>query len=320
MTEKAKNKWEDWASGIHNQEKNSSVHLDTDIHDDDLRVTQQVFDVRDKVSQLRNLKSADKAWIETKGRMKGVKKLWVSFMKYAAVFVVAILLSGGFFLIRSSFKMADSYACISAPNGQISNVTLFDGTNVWLNAGSNLKYKQSFGSKNREVFLEGEAFFSVTKDKKNPFIVHAGSSQIKVYGTEFNVKAYKNEPIIETVLVEGKVEFLTDAESVMMKPGEQLRFSKGSGDLETNEVNTEDFTSWKGGKIYFNNETLLNLTKQMERWYEVSFLFEEEHIKDYRFSGVIDKNRSLEYTLKIIQEINKVKFKTNKEQISIMDK
>ena len=124
-----------------------------------------------------------------------------------------------------------------------------------------------------------------------------------MHGTQFNVKAYENEPVVETVLVEGKVEFMSAEKDVMLKPGEQLLFSKGSGDVKTNQVDTGEFTAWKGGKIYFNNETLLNLTKQLERWYEVSFSFENEQIKNYRFSGVINKDRSLDYTLKIIQEI-----------------
>ena len=318
MTEKTKNKWENWASEMHDSEKNSSIQFDE--QDDDLKIAQQIFDVRDKVSQLRNLTYADKSWEEVKGSINEDKKMWISYMKYAAVFVIAVLLSGGLFMMQSQPEMSDSFACISAPNGQISNITLFDGTNVWLNAGSNLKYKQTFGSNNREVFLKGEAFFSVTKNKKIPFIVHVGNSQVKVHGTEFNVKAYENEPLIETVLVEGEVEFLTAKESVIMKPGEQLLFAKASGKVETLEVNTDEFIAWKGGKIYFNNETLVNLTKQLERWYEVSFSFESEQIKNYRFSGVINKDRSLKYTLNIIQEINKVKFEMDKEQIVVKDK
>ncbi|RKD92368.1 FecR family protein [Mangrovibacterium diazotrophicum] len=318
MTEQAKNKWEELAAKLHGEKTDDSLRFEA--NDEDLKISQQILDARDKVAKLRNLKSTDKAWREVKGNMKNSRKLWLSFAKYAAVFVVAVLLTGGLFLIQSPSEMPDTFACISAPNGQISNVTLFDGTNVWLNAGSNLKYKQSFGSENREVYLEGEAFFSVTKNKNIPFIVHAGNSAVKVHGTQFNVKAYQNEPVIETVLVEGQVEFMSDNDDVMMKPGQQLLFSRESGNVETKQVNTDEFTSWKGGKIYFNDETLQNLTKQLERWYEVSFTFQNEKIKNYRFSGVINKDRSLEYTLRIIQQINKVKFETNKEQIEIMDK
>jgi ferric-dicitrate binding protein FerR (iron transport regulator) len=318
MTEKSKNKWANWASRIHDGGKGSLEQFD--VHDEDLLIAQKIFDARDNVAKLKKLKSADKAWGEVKGNLNKGRKRWLGFLRYAAVFAVAVLLTGGLFLMRTTSEISDTFACISAPNGQISNITLFDGTNVWLNAGSNLKYKQNFGGKNREVFLEGEAFFSVAKNKEIPFIVHAGNSQIKVHGTEFNVKAYGNEPVIETVLVEGKVEFLSGGGAVMMKPGEQLLFTRKSGVVKTKEVNTGEFTSWKGGKIYFNNETLFNLTRQLERWYEVTFTFQDERIKNYRFSGVINKERSLDYTLKIIQDINKVKFKINKEQIEIMNK
>ncbi len=320
MTEQIDKKWESLAAKMHDEEHDGLEQFEA--HDEDLKIAQQIIDARDQVTTVRNLKSADKAWDEIQGSLKSSRKLWLSFAKYAAVFIAAVLLSGSVFLYLSTENttVSNTLACISAPNGQISNVTLFDGTNVWLNAGSSLKYKQSFGSNNREVYLEGEAYFDVTKNKSLPFIVHAGNSNIKVHGTQFNVKAYENDPVIETVLVEGKVEFLSSETDVIMMPGEQLRYSRESGYVETQQVDPEQFTSWKGGKIYFNDETLLNLTKQLERWYEVSFSFENESVKNYRFSGVINKDRSLDYTLRIIQEINKVKFKTNKEQIEIMDK
>lgn len=318
MTEKAKNKWEELAARMHDEENDSSDQFDAE--NEDLQIAQQIVEARNRVLQLGRLKSVDTAWKEIRGGISTSRKLWISFMKYAAVFIIAVLLTGGLFFMQTPSGMPDTFASISAPNGQISNITLFDGTNVWLNAGSNLKYKQSFGKKDREVYLEGEAFFSVTKNQKVPFIVHAGNSAIKVHGTEFNVKAYENDPLIETVLVEGKVEFVSDKADVMMTPGERLLFTRETGVVAKKTVNTEEFTSWKGGKIYFNNETLANLTKQLERWYEVRFTFENEQIKNYRFSGVINKDRSLDYTLEIIQEINKVKFKTDKEQIEIMDK
>lgn len=288
--------------------------------DEDIEVLERIARLREKVLNAGKLSSPEKAWsrFEPKIRARIFRMEWV---KYAAIFVFAVALSSVLFWENGSGKFGgETLACISAPNGQIANVTLFDGTNVWLNAGSKLSYKPSFNQGEREVILEGEAYFSVKKNAKVPFIVHAGKTQIKVHGTQFDVKAYNDEPTVETVLVEGKVEFLSNGNSVMMQPGEQIRFTKSTGEVATSKVNPDDCTAWKGGKIYFDNETLYNLTRSLERWYEVRFDFKDEKIKDYRFSGVINKDRTLDYTLHMIQEINKVKFDINHEEIIVMKK
>ncbi|MGQ8334998.1 FecR family protein [Sunxiuqinia sp. A32] len=319
MKQEEQNKWEHWASILHNEEK-VDPDLQNEVDRKDFEAAQNIFDVREKVKQSSKFRSADTVWNEINLQIQ-TKTRRLEFIKYAAVFLFSILLtSATFWFVNSRDSYQNEYATIVSPKGQISNITLFDGTNIWLNAGSKIKYKHSFNQNNREIILEGEALFSVTKNKKLPFIVHAGKSQIKVYGTEFNVKAYKEDSKIETVLIEGKVQFSADKKLVMMTPGEQVVFSETSGQITRRNVNPNDYTSWKGGKIYFNNEPLLDLVHQLERWYEVKFSFENDKIKSYRFSGVINKEKSIAYTLNIIQEINKVEFKIEKEQIKIMDK
>ncbi len=320
MRQKDQNKWEVWASILHDNAKKSGIDFVGDADNGgDANTAQKIFNIKDRVNKASKLKFTEEAWQVFKNQISPRKRK-LELLKYAAIFLISLLITGSSFWIYNSPKSASNeYACITSPNGQISNVTLFDGTNIWLNAGTSLKYKQSFNHKNREVFLDGEALFSVTKNKKLPFIVHAGNAQVKVYGTEFNVKAYNNESKIETVLLEGKVQFAINEKSVMMKPGEHLLLTKESGVIEKNKVNTEEYTAWKGGKIYFNNETLINLSLQLERWYEVKIMFAEEHIKSYRFSGVINRDKSLDYILKIIQEINKIDFEFKNEQITIKD-
>ncbi|WP_423127909.1 FecR family protein [Gaoshiqia sp. Z1-71] len=318
---KDQHKWELWAALLHGEaQKSETEALQDSDTEKELTALRRIYNSREKVVQLSQLKPADVAWCDLKGKLFS-RNRWMELLKYAAVLIVSLLITGSIFYSYHFRQTAqDEYASISAPNGQISNVTLFDGTNVWLNAGSKLIYKHSFNQKNREVILDGEALFSVTKNEKIPFIVHAGSTQIKVHGTQFNVKAYANDLKIETVLVEGEVEFFSDKRSVFMKPGEQLLFTKNSGELVKNNVSTDEHTAWKSGKMYFHDETLLNLTRQLERWYEVKFIFSDEQIPRYRFSGVINKERSLEYTLNIIQDINKVKFEFDKEQIMVKNK
>jgi len=280
----------------------------------------RIFSLRTKVGRALRLRPAEEAWTIFKGRLYQPKRN-TEFLKYAAVFLISALITGsGFWLYNRITSDLNDYTLISSPNGQISNVLLFDGTNVWLNAGSTLKYRRSFNKNDRQVFLEGEALFSVTENAKIPFIVQAGDARIKVFGTEFNVKAYKNEAKVETVLITGKVQFSAGGESVVMSAGDHLLYSLNTREIIKNKVNTGEYTSWKGGQIYFDDESLSNLTQLLERWYEVKFSFSGEHIKSYRFSGVINKDRSLSYTLNIIRDINKVEFEIKNENILIKDK
>ncbi len=316
----SQDKWEEWALGLHDKAADLKGNFQDDSSGDhDQQQVMKIFNARDKVSQVLRLRPANEAWSELKRHLSPGNR-WMEVIKYAAVFIASILISGTAFWTYYADQSPDEYTTVTSPNGQISNITLFDGTNIWLNAGSSLKYSRAFNKSNREIFLDGEAFFSVIKNGNKPFVVHAGDAQVKVYGTEFNLKAYGNETQIETVLIEGKVQVTSSGGDVVMKPGERLILSRTTGKSLINQVNPEEYTSWKGGKIYFNNETLQNLILQLERWYEVKFTFAHEHLKSYRFSGVINKDKTLNYTLRIIQEINKVQFEMKDEQILIKDK
>ena len=312
-------KWEKWASRVHAESDDSRNSTEENPADsNEWQNIKRIYGAREDVGHVLNFKSAGEAWHEMKKRLS--PKWLTEFMKYAAIFLLAVAFSGIAFWTMYSIPSDSEFTSVMSPNGQISTVSLSDGTTIWLNSGSKLQYNDNFNDKNREVFLEGEALFSVTRNESKPFIVHAGETEVKVTGTEFNVKAYRNESGIEATLVEGKVQFRSPQSKVDMLPGQHLLFSKATGKIKTTQVNPAEYTAWKGGKIYFNNERLENLVFQLERWYEVRFAFENEKIRSYRFSGVINKERSLDYTLGIIQEINKVKFESKDEQILIMDK
>lgn len=313
-------KWEQFAERLHDEisgdltqqtESGENIQLENSMR--------QIFNSRKDVQKIREFRSSELAWEGVRQKLTRIS-ITNELLKYAAVAVIAIVstfFGTQFFQNKLS---NDEFASISSPTGQISNITLFDGTNVWLNAGSTLKYKKSFDQSDREVYLTGEALFEVTKNKKHSFIVHSGKSEIRVHGTVFDVKAYPNMNTIETVLVEGSVEFVNRGKSVFMKPGEQLVFSKSTNRFVKTIIDTAEITSWKGGKIYFNNKTLKDLTMQLERWYEVKFKFASPEFEDYRFSGVINKDKSLDYTLGIIEEINKVEFNINQDEILITNK
>jgi transmembrane sensor len=312
-------KWEQWAASLHGEDLNSFDFQETDEDKKTIHSLKKLHQVREQVAQVQQLQPELLAWDKLKNRIDRKSRNFRLWLNYAAVAVISILATGlGAYFMGSQFP-GDQYAAVSCPKGQITNVTLFDGTNIWLNSGSTLKYPKTFNEKEREVYLEGEALFEVAKNKKKLFVVHTADADIKVHGTVFDVKAYREMTNVETVLIEGSVEFVSGDKSVFMKPGEKLKLNPASDKVTVLEVNTTDYTAWKGGKIYFNNETLENLTIQLERWYEVKFRFGSEGVKNFRFSGVINKDKSLDYTLNIIQSINKVEFEKDKEEVLIQE-
>ena len=309
--------WERIAAKLHGeaQEPSGQQHPGQDSRIE--KMMEQLHVSRNDVRKIREFQPPEMVWEKMKGKL-GQTRWFEGWTKYAAVAVVAVLLTILAHYFIGSHGYENQYAAVSSPIGQITNLTLFDGTNVWLNAGSTLKYKKSFNQLDRDVYLEGEALFEVTENKNRPFIVHAGSTCIKVHGTIFDVKAYSNMQTVETVLIKGRVEFISNGSSAFMSPGERVISSSRTGKIIRSEINTTEYTSWKGGKICFNNKPLDELVMQLERWHEVKFRFDSEELKEYRFTGVINKERSLDYTLNIIQEINKVEFKVNQEEILIM--
>jgi ferric-dicitrate binding protein FerR (iron transport regulator) len=315
------NKYEIIASKLHDEEAdlpNAAPELLEE--DQDFKATRRIYEVKEMVTQLGKLKSTDEAWMNVKPRLVTKRAInWQRWFSYAAVFAGAVILNTIFmysYLSKDSDK-AEVFATITSPRGQITSMTLFDGTTVWLNSGSSLKYSNQFGEKQREVTLDGEALFEVKKDTRKSFVVNMDGSTIEVHGTVFNAKNYHTEK--EVVLLEGKIEFRNHGKAVDMSPNDRVVVNKNTEEVKVDQVNGTDYKSWIGGKINFDNETLENLALRLERWYDIEFEFEKSNIKAYKFSGVINKDKSLDYTLRIIQLTNKVKFRKEADKIFITE-
>ncbi len=239
-------------------------------------------------------------------------RIVLQFLKYAAVIAVAFCLSlfGYKYLPLKTGKVSrDVMQTIEAPVGSRSNIILADGSNIWLNAGSTLRYSPSFGSKNREVYLEGEAFFNVTQDFRRQFIVKARGIDIKVFGTKFNVKAYAEEDYVQTTLVEGSVTLegdlleKTGAGSVVLEPRQvaTIALNKESDVITVDSgINTDVYASWKENRWVFDGETLGDLAVKLERRYNVSINILTDGLSNYRFTGII-KDETLQQVLNMIR-------------------
>ena len=184
---------------------------------------------------------------------------------------------------------------ISCAYGDKSNVLLPDSSRVWLNSGSKISFNSDFKHGGRNVTLEGEAYFSVSKDKDHPFRIRTADVEIKVLGTQFNVKAYPDENYVSTALVEGSLMFSGNNEERIIKPNEKIIFDKKTRKMTQNKL--ADISSeidWKKGRFVFRNESLEELEPKLERWFDVDIVFADERVRHRKFTGTLERESILE--------------------------
>jgi transmembrane sensor len=204
------------------------------------------------------------------------------------------------------------YYTLATPNARQQQLTLPDGSKVWLNAASSIKFPSAFIDKNREVEITGEAYFEVAKDKAKPFIVKVRSAQIEVLGTHFNVMAYTNEAQLETTLVEGAVRLSAFNEALELKPGQQGQlFSNNKLHLQE-IVDVDHVVAWKNGMQSFVDADVKTIMRQVERWYDVEVIYKGE-IPQREFSGDIPRSANLSELLRLF-EVNDIHFTIDAEQ------
>ena len=246
------------------------------------------------------------------GRVLSLHVLIVKVMRIAAIFVLAFGLS--YILIQTLQKEKVEMQTVGVPAGQRTQVTLADGTMVWVNGKSKLTFPSQFGSRMRKVKLDGEAYFEVQKDPEKQFIVvTTHQSAIKVLGTKFNVKAYKDSEEITTTLIEGKIhfEFNNTAQKpqyIMMAPGQKLIYNSQSGRTELYSTSGEGELAWKDGVIVFKQASLKDALEILADRYDVEFVIRQNVPDDDLFSGTFT-SRSLEQILNYIEASSKIRWR-----------
>jgi len=271
------------------------------------------------------------------------------FVKYAAVFIILIGL--GLFLKLIVFpdkNNSDSlyaYKEIKTPKGKRMHIVLSDGTHIWLNSESILKYPEEFAGNERKVYLEGEAYFNVTSNKLKPFYVYAGEVRVKVLGTLFNVRSYPDDNFVETTLEKGKIniELLGSNHSgkdvITLDPNQKVKLYKSGYIPETEEkilakserfekiesknaiishnVETGLYTSWKDEKLTFKSERLSNLKSRLERWYNVPIVIRDTQLYEKKFTGTFVKE-PLQEALKALSAASEMKFEIKNDTLILM--
>jgi ferric-dicitrate binding protein FerR (iron transport regulator) len=182
---------------------------------------------------------------------------------------------------------------------------------VFLNSGSKFRYPNQFNQSERNVFLEGEAYFKVKSNKKLPFKVNTQSLQVEVLGTSFNVSAYPGDGYQAVVLEEGKVQIneLSGEKIDEIHPGQIALKRDGVEGVKIEGIEPYQYTSWKDGKVVFEGERLSDIAKKLERWYNVEIRFEKEKLKDYKFTGTILRNKPIDQSILALELLAPIRFR-----------
>ena len=228
---------------------------------------------------------------------KGVKHPveMFKFWRYAAAVFLVIALPLTYYFGFEQGKPTNAFTTISCALGDRTSVYLPDNSKVYLNSGSKLIFNTNFGNGKREVFLEGEAFFSVTENIHSPFTVNADVVKIEVLGTEFNVKAYPEEEKISSTLTKGSLRINHQKRGLLLTPGQKFVYSKSSHATNVLTLNdTAPETEWKDGRLVFRNESLEELELKLERWFDVDIVLFDDQVKQRRFTGILERESILE--------------------------
>lgn len=208
---------------------------------------------------------------------------------------------------------------LEIPRGAEYFLTLTDGTKIWLNSETVIRYPVNFTGEKREIYLEGEAFFKVTQDSAHTFVVHTAQTRIEVLGTEFNVRNYGNESQVATTLVTGSVRLTSEVRNsqIILEPGEQGKIDKTTGTLNVHEVDTYLFTAWKDARFVFRNTRMEELLNTMARWYDLEIFYQNNAVKDICFTGDMTRLEDFRQILTIIENNERVRFSIHDRAITV---
>lgn len=215
-------------------------------------------------------------------------------------------------------KTETTYSTLVIPLGGEYKITLPDGTQVWLNSQSELRFPSRFAKDCRLVELKGEGYFKVAKENRRPFLVKTTDAEIKVYGTEFNLHAYEEEKELTATLVNGSISVTpTGREEMKILPSQQLSYFRETRGVSVREVDTELYTSWKDGFYSFENTSLGEIFNYLKRWYMLEVSYTEPSLKEMRFTGAFQKDRPIGYGLNLIRLTCEVNFKIDGNHILV---
>ena len=240
-----------------------------------------------------------------------IRKVMAEILKIAAIFLIGFWGSKQLQIQQSNKKQMQT---IHVPAGQRAEITLADGTHVWLNSRSTLKFPEQFSANTRNVELDGEGYFSVRHNENSPFTVHTQKHDIQVLGTEFNVKAYHNTSLFETALLKGSVKISSPnlRNGLQLKPNEIVRIENRM--LKKSTINNSDYFKWKEGLFCFENESIQDLIKKLELYYDTTIEIQRPSLLEHHYSGKFRIQDGIEHVLKVLQLKHKFTYIKNDDK------
>jgi len=242
-------------------------------------------------------------------------------VRNAAAILVLPLLASAFWLWSRYEQTEPSYLEYAVAQGQTDSLRLPDNTLVWLNAGSRIIYPERFGRSARQVFFSGEGYFDVAREADKPFVLTAGGVRVQVLGTQFNITSYEEMKSVSVSLIEGSVRMDVDYRSaelsMILAPGDVVRYDKTSGELQRNRFQTDAYCSWRHGGFYFNNQPLSEIMAHFERIFRVRISILDAQLYDTHFSLAFVNRESLEEMLAAISRHSRMHIEYNDDMIVI---
>ena len=282
------------------------------------REAASVYDKDKAFENFRNRVESQKEIQSTSRRGFSLSALW----RYAAV-VAIIIAVGCISYWQGEVNVKDTFADISveAPLGSKTKLYLPDGTLVWLNAGSRMTYSQGFGVDNRKVELEGEGYFEVKRNEKIPFFVKTKDLQLQVLGTKFNFRDYPEDHEVVVSLLEGKVglnNLLREEKEAVLSPDERAVLNKANGLLTVESVTASNASQWTDGYLFFDEELLPDIAKELERSYNVKIHIANDSLKTFRFYGnFVRREQNIQEELEALASTEKMQYKIEERNITI---
>lgn len=224
-------------------------------------------------------------------------------------------------LIYNSQPQTKSLAVMNkleTPRGGNYQIVLTDGTKVWLNAATILSYPTVFENNERKVYLKGEAYFEVAKDKKKQFKVITDNQTVNVLGTHFNINAYPDEQQIQTTLLKGSIKLFKGSVNKLLKPGQVALTKNNSENIRIEPADIEKNTAWINNEFIFNGENLFEIMKILSRWYDVEVIYQDTPAPT-RYWGAISRSKNISEVLKMLQSTGKINFKIQERRITLMN-
>ena len=285
-------------------------HFETQVNiRSNQNLEEEIAEAKQAISEIHEIDS-QKAFLAVQAKIQKQNRfhrLVIAVSRIAAILFIPLFIASLitiYSLIDANKPQQFTIQEISTPPGVRSQILLPDGSKVWLNAESSIRFKVPFDQVERDIALTGEAFFDVQKNAEVPFVVKSGNIAVSVLGTRFNFKAYDHENTIDVVLEEGKVNLITDnnktVQELTMKPGERAVYDKTLNSTTIKIGKNDKYTAWHSGQLVFDDTPLPEVATQLNRWYGIEVILEGPEIKNYKITTTFD-NESLNQVLDLLE-------------------